>query len=551
MNHRETNCRETNHHETNCRDANRRETDDRETTHREADQGVTAYGATRARRRRRRSLALTALSATVAATALTGAATPPARAGSASPALRWRPCAEDGGPAAQECAELPVPLDYRAPDGPRIGLAVTRVRSDRPSARRGTLLLIAGGPGSSGVRWVTQKAERLLRETGGRYDIVGLDPRGVGGSPAASCQLRPEDREMVNMRSWPAADGSIGANAARSRRIAEACARNGGALLRSLTTANEARDIELFRQALGEEKLSAWGVSYGTYVGAVYAQKYPHRTDRWVLDSSADPDPSRVERGWLANMAVGAEDRFPDFARWAADPAREAEGLRLAERAEDVRPLVLSLAERLDRDPKESTTPGVPLTGNRLRQVLQSALYRDAAFPRLAALLRAAGDEDAKPELPEEIAQPLPDRDAAVTIAVICNDVRWPGQLPEYRRAVAADRARHPLTAGMPANVTPCAFWKEAAGAPVEPPTRITDRGPSNILMIQNVRDPSTPYSGALKMREALGDRARMVAVDHGGHGVYLGNGNACGDIAVTAFLTTGARPERDAYCPD
>lgn len=98
----------------------------------------------------------------------------------------------------------------------------------------------------------------------------------------------------------------------------------------------------------------------------------------------------------------------------------------------------------------------------------------------------------------------------------------------------------------MTVNVTPCAYWK---GGAVEKPVRITDRGPSNILMIQNLRDPSTPYGKGLAMRRALGDRARLVSVDHGGHGVYLGNGNACGDGAVTRFLTEGVRPDGDVLC--
>ncbi|MER5364039.1 alpha/beta hydrolase [Streptomyces sp. NPDC002722] len=494
-----------------------------------------------------KTAAFVALSVTTVATVLTGATAPQAVASADPvPALDWRPCATAGGPVGQECAELPVPVDYRDPGGPQLSLAVTRVRSDRPGARRGTLVVIAGGPGTSGVQRVTEKGERLRQETEGRYDIVSLDPRGVGGSTKAGCGLDPEDRELVNMRSWPAADGSITENVSRSRRIAEACARNGGAVLRSLTTANEVRDVDRFRQALGEEKLSAWGISYGTYVGAVYAQKYPQHTDRWVLDSSGDPDPSRVAQGWMANMAVGAEDRFPDFARWAADPAREEAGLRLAKRAEDVRPLVLELAARLDREPRESTTAGVPLTGNRLRQALQMGMYDDAAFAGFAELVQAARSTSVKPVLPAALAGPLPDADAAVSMAVVCNDVRWQGTVPSYRRAVAVDRAKHPLTAGIPVNVTPCAFWKDA---PAQEPTRITDAGPSNVLMIQGLRDPATPYSGALKMRAAFGDRARMVAVDHGGHGMYLGNGNACGDRAVTTFLNTGARPEQDAYC--
>ncbi|MFG2140798.1 alpha/beta hydrolase [Streptomyces sp. NPDC048650] len=493
-----------------------------------------------------RALLLVLATAAVATTAT--ATVPTTRAEAAAPGLAWRACAPPGGPAGQECADLRVPLDYRTPNGPQLTLAVSRLRSERPAARRGTLLLIPGGPGGSGVDQLARKGKMLHKETAGAYDLVSFDPRGVGGSTTTSCRLRAADRRLVGLRSWPGPDGDITENVIRSRRIADACRRHGGPVLKSLSTANEVRDIDRLRRALGERKLSAWGVSYGTYVGAVYAQKYPQHTDRWVLDSSGDPDPKRVERGWLANMAKGADDRFPDFAAWAADPERADAGLRLAEHPREVRPLFLRLAAKLDRMPRESTTPGVPLNGNRLRQALQMALYSDGSFAQLAGLIQAARAPGGKPALPEALAQPLSGPDAAVTIATICNDVPWPASLPAYRRAVTADRVRHPLTAGMPANVTPCAFWKDA---PADGPTRITADGPANILMVQGLRDPSTPYSGALKMRAAFGDRARLVTVEHGGHGVYLANGNACGDRAVTGFLTTGRRPNRDTYCAD
>lgn len=493
------------------------------------------------------------LSATAVATALAVTAVPAAQAGTARttssapvPALTWRACAQPGGPAGQECAELPVPLDYSRPDGPQLTLAVSRLRSDKPTARRGALIVIPGGPGGSGVQRLTDKGTALRGQLGGAYDLVSLDPRGVGGSTRASCGLDAADRHLVTLRSWPAADGGIDGNIARARRTADACARNGGPVLRSLTTANEVRDIDRFRQALGEEKLSAWGESYGTYVGAEYAQKYPQHTDRWVLDSNDDPDPSRVARGWLANMAVGVEDRMPDFAAWAADPARADDGLRLARKADEVRPLFLALAAKLDREPKETTTPGVPLTGTLLRQALQNALESDDAFPQLAQLIKAAQDPAATPVLTPDLSQAMPDEDAAVAIGVICNDVRWPDPVSSYGPAVAAGRATYPLTAGMPVNITPCTFWKDA---PAEPPARITDRGPSDILLIQNRRDPDTPYSGALRMRAAFGARARLVTVDSGGHGSYLGTGNACGDRTVTRFLTTGQRPESDTEC--
>ncbi|WP_327588108.1 alpha/beta hydrolase [Nonomuraea sp. NBC_00507] len=136
---------------------------------------------------------------------------------------------------------------------------------------------------------------------------------------------------------------------------------------------------------------------------------------------------------------------------------------------------------------------------------------------------------------------------AAVAGATICNDVTWSRSIEHHRRDVRRNRAAYPLTAGMPVDMGPCSFWHYQ---PAEPATRVTSQGPSNILLIQNLRDPSTPYNGALELRRALGDRARMVAVDSGGHGVYLANGNSCGDRAVTAFLAYGIRPAEETTCP-
>ncbi len=487
------------------------------------------------------------MTVSVAVVAATLTTTPSAAQASGAPSsLDWQPCPSAQAAAGQECATLQVPLDYGHPGGRTVPVAVTRLRSDRPEKRRGTLVVIPGGPGSSGVQRLAQKGPALREELDGAFDLISLDPRGVGSSVKARCGLLSADRRLVTLRPWPAPGGDVTENADRARRTAESCARNGGAVLRSFTTANEVRDIDRLRQALGERRLSVWGTSYGAYVGAVYAQTRPGHVDRLVLDSSGDPDPSRVARGWLENMSRGVADRFPDFATWAADPARDEEGLRLAEDAQDVEGLFLRIAEQLDRSPRESGTPGVPLTGNGLRQALQNSLPGDSSFPSMARLIKQVQDPQGVPTLPPDLAQAIPDEDASLMLATICNDVRWPGPSLDYAGRVATDRERYPLLAGMPVNITACAYWKDR---PAGPPVRITDTGPSNILMVQSLRDPATPYSGALKMRAALGDRARMVALGQGGHGMYLGNGNACGDRAVTRFLTTGHRPAHDTYC--
>ncbi|TVL93518.1 alpha/beta hydrolase [Streptomyces sp. SAJ15] len=489
-------------------------------------------------------VAAAALASTLVAAPGAGAAAPGAGAAAPAPAssLDWTACAPD---VTQDprlrCAEVAVPLDYDRPRGEQITLTVSRLRSERPESRRGVLLMIPGGPGGSSLDGPVKRGAKLPQSVRDAYDVVGFAPRGLTHSTPVSCELPTASLTPVALRPWPAADGSIERNVAFGRSLADSCARNGDKVLRSISTRTEARDIDRIRQALGERKLSAWGVSYGTYAGAVYAQLFPHRTDRWVLDSSGDPDPKRVGRGWLANYSRGVEDAFPDFAHWAAQPGE----FRLAETPEEVRPLFLKLAAQLDREPIpwKNATPA-ELNGDVLRTTLLDGLYTRDRFPRIAQLMLAA---QGKAELPA--AAPLPvdvlQSTTAVSAATLCNDVSWPRSLSRYQRDVAADRERYPLTAGMPVNVMTCAFWD----APQQRPVRVTDEGPSNVLMIQNLRDPSTPHAGGLRMRRALGDRARLVTVDAVGHGSYVNTGNACGDRTVTDYLVNGERPAHDTVC--
>ncbi|MBB5082000.1 alpha/beta hydrolase [Nonomuraea endophytica] len=479
---------------------------------------------------------------TSAAAVLAASLALPAQAATAAP--QWAACpAGKGVDPRQECATLKVPMDYSDPGGPMISLAISRIRTAQPGTRRGVLLIIPGGPGSPGLNRPSVQVAKLPQAVLDRFDVVGFDPRGVGQSSPVSCGLEPRDLDLTRLKPYPDADGGIAANAAWSRRIAEACARNGGPLIRHISTRNEARDIDAIRRALGEKKLSYWGVSYGTYAGAVYATMFPERTDRVILDSNDDPDPRKVARQWLANYAVGVEDRFPDFAAWAA--ARDGD-YGLGADAGAVRRIFLELAARLDREPLTWKGANPPLlTGNLLRETMLNVLYSDAGFPVLAGLMKAArtGAELPPANTPPEAAM---QNTAAHAGATMCNDVEWPDSISRHERQVKRNREEFPLTAGMPVNLGPCAYWPYK---PAERPVKVGSRGPANVMLIQNLRDPSTPYSGALKMREAFGQRARMVSVDSGGHGVYLANGNACGDRAVTGFLTGGHLPRHDQSC--
>lgn len=459
-----------------------------------------------------------------------------------SSGIEWAGCQGVGVDSRQECATVSVPLDYEHPEGERVSLAVSRIRSAHPEHRRGVLLLVPGGPGGSGLNLPSTAGQTLPESVRDEYDLIGFDPRGIGASTAANCRIAQQDLAPERLRPWPDADGGIAENVVIERRVAEACVRDGGALVRSIGTRTAARDIDRIREALGEQRIAGWGTSYGTYVLSVYATLFGEHTDRILLDSNDDPDPERVERTWLGNSAVGAEDRFPDFARWAA---AEGNPDRVAATPEAVRDQFLTLAARLDRAPLP--WPGAEtsaLSGNGLRQILLDGLAKDQRFPYVAQVINAALRSDALPAARLSAPEPAAQASTAVMVATLCNDVAWPTSADDYATAVAADRARYPLTAGMPRGLSPCAFWPYA----VAPRTVVTASGPSNVLLLQNLRDPQTPYSGALHLRQAFGDRARMVAVDSGGHGVYP-SPVACANDAVERFLRDGTRPDHDLTC--
>lgn len=258
------------------------------------------------------------LSLALVATAVAVTTAPSTSAAAASESVRWGPCSQKAASSRLECSTIEVPLDYRDPDGRQIKIAISRLASEDPGKRRGVLLTNPGGPGISGLGYpAVLAASGLPRKVLDSYDLIGFDPRGVGRSTPLTCGLTKEQQARGNLAAYAHSPADVTREAGRARTVAKQCVTSKTAgMLPHTTTANTARDMDRIRAAVGEPELSYLGASYGSYLGAGYATMFPGRTDRVVLDSNLGP--GGYDYAATRSFAPGMEERFPDFAAFAA-----------------------------------------------------------------------------------------------------------------------------------------------------------------------------------------------------------------------------------------
>ncbi|MFE2880659.1 alpha/beta fold hydrolase [Streptomyces roseus] len=469
-----------------------------------------------------------------------------AGAGTGAGALDFQACpAVEELPPPVRCATLRVPLDYARPDGPQIPLTVSRVAATRRggAARQGALVYNPGGPGASGMFFPLVSDLPEWQRIGAAYDLVGYAPRGVGRSAPLSCEdpaVRAKGPTQVPAEpSTPYKRRRV----ALARAYAGGCAQRAGAALAHYTTLDNVRDLHVLRAALGEEKLTFFGASYGTYLGAVYATLHPGHVRRMVLDSAVDPDPRRI---WYVNnldQATGFERRWYDFRAWAA---RHHATYRLGATPQAVQ----ASYERVRAAVARTPAGGAVGTGELQAAFLQAAYYDDV-WPERAAALSAflAGDagplaEQARPE-PESAA--ARENARAVYTAVLCNDAAWPASWETWDRDNTELARRAPFETWANAFLNlPCAYWPVherqrpvAVGAQPAPAGARAVALPRTLIVAAE-RDGATPYPGALELQRRLGDRAALVTEKGAGaHGV-VGGRNDCVDRHVERYLLTG-----------
>ncbi len=467
--------------------------------------------------------------------------------------LTWRPCpnAAGGAPTARRlrCASLRVPLNYSDPAGRTITLALSEIPATAPAAQRqGVLLVNPGGPGGPGLSMAASTAAGLSPSVAADYDIVGFDTRGVGASvPALSCD--PSFFSKPRPTYVPASTAAERALIDRAKAYAAGCEKRFGWLLPYMTTQDLARDMDSIRVALGQRQVSYYGVSYGTYLGQVYATMFPQRIRRMVLDSVVDP-----AGAWYADnisQDYAFQGRLTAFFAWMA--AHDAVyHLGASEAAVD--DTFNAAMARLATHPIAVSSG--PLIGpDELSDTFLIGGYSNSWWPYLAGALSTylrGGSSSQLVTLYRQVGQQN-ENEFAVYSAVECSDVAWPRSWARWD----ADTRRVYRTAPFEAwgnawfNAA-CAFWPVHGPAT---PLHIGAAGLPPILILQGTLDAATPYQGALVARRLL-PTARMVVVSGGGnHGQSLAYPpNTCVNGYLDRYLATGALPAKpglvNATCP-
>lgn len=460
--------------------------------------------------------------------------------------LSWRECGVPG----FECSTMKAPLDYAKPDGEAIKLAVSRKKATGPGKRLGSLLVNPGGPGGSAIGYLQSYAALgYPEEVRAQYDMVAVDPRGVARSEPVSCLDGKQMDAYTQTDITPDDERETAQLSVSFKKFAAGCGKQSGAVLPHVSTVEAARDMDVLRATLGDEKLSYVGASYGTFLGATYAGLYPDRAGRLVLDGAMDP--SLPARRMNRDQTAGFETAFRSFAKDCV--ARKDCPLGTQDEA-DASKRLKSLFADLDRTP----LPTGDSDGRKLGEALATAgviaaMYDEAAWPQLrAALTSATKEKDGAGLL--SLSDSYYERDGDGTYAnlmfanaaVNCldlppafataDDVKK--SLPDFEKASPV------FGEGLAWASLNCAYWPvKATGEP----HRIEADGAAPIVVVGTTRDPATPYRWA----EALADQlssGKLLTYEGDGHTAY-GRGSKCVDSAINDYLLDGKAPDDGKRC--
>ncbi|MFF2848086.1 alpha/beta hydrolase [Streptomyces sp. NPDC058001] len=463
--------------------------------------------------------------------------------------IDWKNCDADWGlPQGIQCGWVTVPLDYAKPYGKQIKLAVDRVASTgTKEERQGALVYNPGGPGGSGLRFparVTNKAP-LWVKTSKAYDFVGFDPRGVGHSAPISC-IDPQ--EFVKApKADPVPDSEADKRAQRklAAEYADGCAERSGEMLPHMTTPNTARDLDVIRAGLGEKKLNFLGVSYGTYLGAVYGTLFPSHVRRMVVDSVVNPSREKIWYEANLDQDVAFQMRWDDWTAWVA---KNDATFHLGATQAQVQQQWLKLRAAAKKSPLGGVVGPAELIG-----FFQSAPYYDSQWVPIAQTWSkyVAGDtqaliDAASPDMSDIAGNASSENGNAVYTAVECTDAKWPSSWQKWDRDNTRLHKDYPFMTWANAWMNlPCATWPVKQQTPVNVKT---GKGLPAVLIVQATRDAATPYPGAVELHQRFKGSRLITEKDAGSHGV-TNLVNPCINERVDAYLLSGTVDSSDVTC--
>lgn len=444
-----------------------------------------------------------------------------------------------------ECADVKVPMDWSNPERGEVALKVVRHKASGDAI--GSLIVNPGGPGASGVdyvgKYVSQVADPSVRKA---YNVVGFDPRGVGGSQPIDCvpdseldaflfeDLDPETTEgLVKLK-----DGA--------QKFAKGCQQRTGELLEFVDTVSAARDMDVIREVVGDKRLNYLGKSYGTLLGATYAGLYPGSVGRMVLDGALDPTSSNTD------VTVGQSRGIERALRRYLAYCLETRGCPFEGSVDDAAARIAQLLREVDDKPLPTGDPARPLTPGRALIGVVTPLYANQSWPTLTSALKQAfnGKGDGLAVLADMYADRQSDGSYASNImeafsAVNCLDYAVDDSKESMEKTLQLAKEAAPTFGEyMGYGEATCGAWPYK---PTRDQSPIRAEGAPAILVVGTTGDMATPYEWAEGLADQL-DSGRLLTFEGDGHTAYM-RGASCIDKAVGGFFVEGLLPEEGARC--
>ncbi len=480
-----------------------------------------------------------------------------------SQTIDWKDCSDGTSPF--QCGTVTVPLDYEHPDGRTITIAVRKLPASDGDAEHGSLFLDPGGPGASGVAMMQVMAPMFTEELRGAYDIIGFDPRGVGQSTPITCWTNDEIKQHlanpsddagptdplkgVTYKNVPAQD-KIDRGAANAAR----CAQHSQVpeLLDHVGTHDVARDLDILRATNGNTKLNYLGISYGTRIGAIYADLFPDRVGRVVLDSAMDP--SKRSGGEIrAEQITFLEGALRQY----VEHCQAQNGCPLTGSTDEAVAQLTAFVDGLDQAPLTVPDSDATVNTQDATAVIQRLAVKQPDWDALTAMLTPAitnhdGTLMAKAKQGSNKSSTMP-VEAAVNIAnseimfaaVICNDdPDTGGTASDWDAQSAAEKKTYPFFGGTSnAMDAYCRGWGHRGKTP---PRETRAKGSDPILVVGIKGDIQTLYSWAQSLSNQL-DNGHLLTVEGYGHGAF--GTNNCATTAITGFLVDGTMSADGTTC--